>query len=502
MLKPAALFTDGAVLCRRKEIRVFGEADDGAVVSVTLTDRRGALLAEAKCQSRGGKFLACLRPQEAQTGCCLFFCAGGETVTAEDVAIGEVWLAGGQSNMELELRNADEGETLIRTHCDPDLRFFNIPKIAVTGPEHRKANDETRWHAAAPGQGGENSAAAYFFARKMRDKMPGVPVGIIGCYWGGTSVTCWIDEGTLRTAAEGARYLDEYAAQSAGKTMESWLEEDRVFWDTIGRWENAVADYRKAHPDAEWKEVEAACGPAPWNPPPGPGSPFRPAGLAVTMVQEAAPAALSGIIYYQGEQDAEATDQYDTLMILLIRRWRELFRDAELPFLFVQLPMWLNWYAEDRRSWAKLRLAQAAVRDTVRNTGMICLLDEGEYGNIHPTNKRPVGERLAELAGAMLYGNGKVSPRATGKYTEGRTLAVCLSAPVAAKDGKAPRLLEIAGEDGEYVPAEAEIRDAELLLSADGVENPVRARYAWTDWSDQVNLAGDGGLPLEPFDLR
>ena len=114
MLKPAALFTDGAVLCRRKEIRIFGEADEGRTVAVTLTDSRGALLAEAECICRDGRFLACLRPQEAQTGCCLIFTAGSETVTADNVAVGEVFLAGGQSNMELPLCNADEGQNSLR----------------------------------------------------------------------------------------------------------------------------------------------------------------------------------------------------------------------------------------------------------------------------------------------------------------------------------------------------------------------------------------------------
>ena len=501
MLKPAALFTDGAVLCRHKEIRVFGGADSGAEVTVTLLDRAGRTLAEAAGRSEEGRFLVSLCPQEAQTGCRLVFRTETERAEAGDIAVGDVFLAGGQSNMELELRSADEGPGIIETYDDPLLRFFNVPKIAVAGPEHRQANDGTRWHAIRPGQGGENSAVAYFFAAKLREKRPEVPIGIIGCYWGGTSITCWLEEETLRTCAEGVRYLDGYAARCAGKSMETWLKEDRIFWETIDRWNRAVADYQQAHPGAPWKEVEGVCGPAPWNPPAGPGSPFRPAGLAVTMLRETVPATLTGILYYQGEEDAGVTDRYDELMELLIGTWRDLFREESLPFLFVQLPMWLNWDAEDTRSWARLRLAQAKARDHTQGTGMVCLLDQGEYGNIHPTAKRPVGERLAELAGAMLYGGGEVSPRATGMTAEGTTLAVALSAPVVARDGKAPNLLEIAGADGRFVPAKAEIRGSRLLLTAEGIDSPVRARYAWTDWSDKVNLFGTNGLPLEPFDL-
>ena len=501
MLKPASLFTDGAVLCRNKEIRIFGEADSGADVKATLLDRNGGVLAEAACRCRDGRFLVSLRPQQAQTGCRLVISSGTEQTEAADIAIGEVFLAGGQSNMELELQNADEGAGIIREYSDPLLRFFNVPKIAIAGQEHRKANDETRWHAIAPGEGGENSAVAYFFAAKLRERMPEIPVGIIGCYWGGTSITCWMEEETLRTTTEGTRYLDEYAAQCAGKSMETFLKEDTVFRETLDGWNKAVAEYQNAHPDASWKEVESVCGPAPWNPPAGPGSPFRPRGLAVTMVREVVPVTLTGILYYQGEQDAEATGQYDVLMKLLIGAWRKLFREENLPFLFVQLPMWLNRDAEDKRAWAKLRLAQAKARDEVPGTGMICLTDQGEYGNIHPTAKRPVGERLAELAGAMLYGGGKVSPRALGKETEGNALVIRLSAPVCTKNGKEANLLEIAGKDGAYAPAKAEIRGETLRLSAECVNRPVCARYAWTDYSDKVNLFGENGLPLEPFNL-
>ena len=500
MLKPASLFTDGAVLCRNKEIRVFGEAD-AAGVAVTLEDRHGALLAEAECACRDGHFLARLRPQEAQSGCRLLFRAGGETAAAKDVAIGEVFLAGGQSNMELELRGAEEGEQLIRTHDDPQVRFFNVPKQALENEEAEKALEAVRWTAVAPGKGGENSAVAYFFARRLRERMPEVPVGIIGCYWGGTSVTCWMEEETLRTLAEGTRYLEEYAERAAGKDMETFLREDQAFHEGMNNWGSRVEAYRQEHPDASWQEITETCGLAPWNPPAGPGSPFRPGGLAKTMLAKVAPAALTGILYYQGEDDAGRTVHYDVLMIALIRRWRELFLDAALPFLFVQLPMWIDCGAEDTRTWPRLRLAQAAARDAVRNSGMVCLLDEGEYGNIHPVRKRPVGERLAELAGKMLYGGGEESPRALDKYTDGNVLAVRLSAPVCVKGGGGANLLEVAGEDGEYVPAAAEIRGAELLLSAEGLERPVRARYAWTDWSDRVNLFGMNGLPLEPFAL-
>ena len=496
-LKPSPLFTDGTVLCRDREIRVFGEAPEGLEVKVSLTDRDDRMLAEGTGEARQGRFLICLPPQTARTGCRLVISGGGETMAAEDVAIGDVYLAGGQSNMEMELRNSREGTDSVAD--DPLLRFFNVPRKAYVCEAQRQALQETRWAPVNRETAGYNSAAASYFGARMREKHPGIPVGIIGCYWGGTSVTCWMDEETLRSLDEGKRYLDEYSRLSGGKTMEAYLAEEEIFSRDMDRWNGDVGRYRADHPDAAWEEIEGACGKCPWNPPAGPGSPYRPAGLAESMLKEIAPVALTAALYYQGEEDTGRTDHYDLLMTAMIRLWRKLFRDAELPFLFVQLPMWLDFGASDTFRWAATRLAQAAVRDAVRNTGMICLLDEGEYGNIHPLNKRPVGERLASLAESMLYGGGTVSPRVSGRWIRDDVMTVTATQNLVTSDGAAPRLMEIAGEDGVFVPAEAEISENTIRIRAKEVRHPAAARYAWTDWSDRVNVFGENGLPLEPF---
>ena len=497
MLRPASLFTDGAVLCRDREIRIFGEADSGAEVSAVLLDRGGNMLAEAACRSRDGRFLLSLCPQEAQTGCRLVLSSGEERAEAEGLAIGDVYLAGGQSNMEMELRNAAGGTEAAEE--DPLLRFFNVPRMALVNEEQQKAVRETRWQPVTRETAGYNSAAATYFGMAMRRKRPDIPVGIIGCYWGGTSVTCWMDGETLRTTAEGIRYLDKYAKLCGGKSMETYLEEEKAFRQGIDDWSRKADEYRAGHPGAGDREIEKILGPFPWNPPAGPGSPYRPAGLAESMLKEIAPVSMTAALYYQGEEDAGQTEQYDVLMTALIGYWRKIFRAPELPFLFVQLPMWIPYDGEDTFTWARTRLAQAKVRDRVSHTGMICLLDEGEYGNIHPLNKRPVGERLAELAGKMLYGEGEESPRIIGKSVSGPVLTVQATRELQTKDGGAPALLEVAGEDGVFVPAAGEIEGNLLRIRAEGTGKPVSARYAWTDWSDRANLCGLNGLPLEPF---
>ena len=500
MLETASLFTDGGVLCRDREIRIFGRADSGKTVTVRLWDSRGSLLAEERGTAGNDRFEITLPPQRAQTGCTLTVVSGDEQTTASDIAIGDVYLAGGQSNMELELRNSRGGISQVRD--DSLLRFFNVPRKARVCAEQQQALRETRWQPVTRETAGYNSAAASIFGDLMRKKHPEIPVGIIGCYWGGTSVTCWMDRETLGSLSEGIRYQHEYETRCAGKTLEQYLPEEAAFQQYTEDWNRKAEEYRAEHPDADWEQTEKAIGTFIWDPPAGPGSPYRPAGLADSMLREIAPVTLTAVLFYQGEEDTGRTDRYDVLMTAMIRYWRKLFRNAGLPFLFVQLPMWIDLGGEDTFTWARTRIAQAAVRDSVRNTGMICLLDEGEYGNIHPVNKRPVGERLAELAETMIFGGpGLESPRAVGRFVRGDTMTVLLSANVTTKDGASPRLLEIAGEDGRFVPAEGEVSGSTLRVHAEQTEHPVSVRYAWTDWSDQVNLTGENGLPLEPFEL-
>lgn len=494
MLKLAPLFGNGCVLCRNKELRIFGQAEDGAAVTVTLNG------VQAVCVAKDGRFLAQLPPQSAATGCTLTVACGEETITVTDVAIGEVYLAGGQSNMELELQNADEGQQLIPQHSDPDLRYFNVPKKSVWNGDAIQANAWSHWEKVVPGNARDMSAVAYFFARKLRERL-NVPVGIIDCYWGGTSITAWMDEETLSATAEGRRYMDDYASQAGDKSLAQWQAEEDAFQAEMTEWNGKVAQLKKENPAIQWPEINEKAGVCPWHPPVGPGSPYRPAGLACTMVQRVVPATLTGIIFYQGEEDAARTRHYDLLMDSLIRCWRTWFREEELPFLFVQLPVWINNGETDPRDWPILRHAQELAWRRNRNTGMACIIDCGEYDNIHPTDKRTVGQRLFEQALRVVYGEaGACSPRAIAKHCEGSTLVVTLDAPVAVKGDGVPRYLEVAGVDGVYHEAKASIQGSTLRLACEAVPCPVSARYAHWNWCT-VNLFGANGLPLAPFIL-
>ena len=498
MMEISPLFSDGAVLCRGRELRIFGRAEDGARIHCELLSEKEGLIARGDGIARGGQFLIPLPPQEARTGCRLVITDGKDIFHALDICIGEVFLAGGQSNMEMELRSAEGGPEAIAEHVNPMVRYFNVPKAGTFTQEREEAWKAACWQAVGPGRAGDISAAAYFFAMKLQLEL-GVPVGIVDCYLGGTSVTCWMDEAWLNRTGEGQRYLREYRKRTAGLTLEESLEADRRFRKEMEDWCAAAEAWQEEHPGADRTEMEQALGPFPWNPPEGPASCYRPGGLFDTMVAPLTPLSLTGILFYQGEEDTGRTEAYDVLMMSLIDRWRTAFRDESLPFLFVQLPMWRAKDAEDSKTWAALRLRQAEVRDRMRNTGMVCLLDQGEFDNIHPGNKRVVGERLFGLAMKEIWHRGgEASPRILGRRTEEGMLTLEADLPLTTSDGREPALLEVAEEGGSFVPARAMIEGNLLHLTAPGVRFPLHARYAWTDYGT-VNLFGPGGLPLEPF---
>lgn len=207
------------------------------------------------------------------------------------------------------------------------------------------------------------------------------------------------------------------------------------------------------------------------------------------------PYGLTGVLFYQGEADCGRGTGYGSFMVDMVRSWRKAFRDNELPFLFTQLPM---YYGEgpDDGSWAELRLMQSNACKLLSNTDLVIQIDQGEKTNIHPVDKVPVGERMYELARQVMYHqDGQRSPEALCMYQEEKhSLVIKLSAPVQGE----PVLLEIAGKDGLFVPADVVIDGERLIVSSSQVSTPVHVRYAHVNWGE-VKLFGQNGLPLAPF---
>lgn len=521
-LKLAAIFSDNSVLQRNKNIVVFGSGPEGERVEAVIHGARLKGLGEQESRGsayvRNGRFEIQLPPLEAGVEHVMEVTCGKEQIVRRNLAVGEVWLAGGQSNMEYELQNCAEQEALNRS-ADSMLRFYYTQKKSYMDEAFFRSEEETGWECFGDAGTKYWSAVGYFFGAKLQEKL-GVPVGIIGCNWGGTSASAWMPRAALTGDDELRIYLDTYDAAVAGKTEEEQLKEYDEYVIYQAEFDRKAEACYAEDPDIEWSEVLERVGECRWPGPMGCSNPFRPGGLYECMLKRVMPYSLKGFLYYQGESDDHLPHLYRKLFARLIGQWREDWREDSLPFIFAQLPMHRYKQDPDFKNWCLIREAQNRVYDTVKNTAMTCIIDQGVYNDIHPKRKQKVGERMCSQALELAYGFENV-PDAVGplfdyaerragelvlhfKYADGGFCVTKTSSLTErpAYDRTAPPAeslgFEIAGEDGNYIPAAVEIRDDKIHVSAPGVTSPVYARYLWTNYGD-VEVYGVNGIPLAPF---
>lgn len=539
-LRVAAVFSDGMVLQRGRDVAVFGTAPTGSRIDVEIGRAApgpagGAFVGVGHGHATAGAdgtWSATLPPMPAGGPYALRVTGADGRLDYHDVYVGEVWLAGGQSNMELELRNSLRPSEAIAASRDPLLRFYDTPKAGEVDPA---AEDASCWRSAAPDTVGTMSAVAYYAARRLRAALgSGVPVGIIDCYVGGTSVTCWMSEETLLRSHAGRGYLDRYHAQIAGRTDAACRAAFAAWQAASDAWNGKVAAARAADPDITQAELDARLGACPWPPPMTPFSQFRPTGPYGAMLRRIAPYTIRGCMWYQGEEDEAHSDGYRRLLGDMIGEWRGLWRDRDLPFLLVQLPRWSERTADGATApnhWPAIREAQRDASATIPGVHLVPIIDCGEYDNIHPLDKRTVGERLAATALRTVYGregyavDGPVCVGAEARpegrvvlrfdhdaglhfgHYNGDSLGTDVAVPLGEPTGD-PALrracdsgFEIAGDDGLWVPAAARVTDDGVTLDAPGAPAPKTVRYAWSPWGPAPLFNDVGGvrLPAAPF---
>ena len=492
-LRLAPIFSDHMVLCRNRDIRIFGEAESGREVTVSFHHHT------AKCTAVKGRFEAVLPSMPHGGPYALTVTDGETTLEFQDVLVGDVYFAGGQSNMEMCLKDTQDGVRYTAQADYPQVRYCNYPVQAYLDKKTLAWERKTKWRAVAPGTCGEISAVAFHFAVKLHTSLD-VPVGIIGCYLGGTSITAWLDEAAITATTGGKAYLDAFNERIKDQTDEEYQKVFSAQQKAHAIW-SRKADQMKAENSAvKWADFIAALGPCPYPPPEGRKSLFRPCGLINTMVKRVAPYTLTGILFYQGESDFRHPQLYRMFLLSLIIHWRELFLSPSLPFLYVQLPMFDQQDEPVKNSWPQLRQAQEQVFADMRHTGLAVMIDGGDADDIHPQDKKTVGERLFNQALQVIYcQKADSSPRAIAARSDGNAIKVTVSSPL--RYEKSPRLFELAGEDGVFVAADAVIDGAEIRITAQSVPNPRFIRYAWVNYG-VVNVYGINGLPLAPFSLR
>jgi sialate O-acetylesterase len=478
-----SVFSDHMVLQRGMKIPVWGTADPGERLTITLGDQIQDAVAAAD-----GTWKTALKPMEAG-GPYTLVASGSDKVTVNDVLIGEVWLFAGQSNMEWGTGYVINHDQEIPAANYPEIRLCQVPHTVSDKP----ASDvPTSWAPCTPESVFKFSGVAYFTGRHLYQTLK-VPIGLIQVTWSGTNIEGWMPQEALAS--------------------------DPDFQPLQDRWNRVLQNYPKAKADFDaklpeltkaWQDAAAQAKaenkppPPEPKPPEGPGSRYSSAGIFNGAVHPLAPYGLKGIVWYQGENNTAWAFLYRKELKALITSWRQLWGEGDLPFIVIQLPSAVPLPPTTTSHWAELRESQAKALE-LPNTGLVVTIDLGDpvhHENLHPKNKQDVGLRTALVAEKLAYGSDAVSSGPTLKSTvvTGDSIQVQFDNAVglAAKGGGAVQGFTLAGSDGKYVPATASIDGTSVSVRADGVQGPATVRYDWADYPDG-NLVNGAGLPAAPF---
>jgi sialate O-acetylesterase len=477
----ASALSDHMVIQRDKPVAVWGWADAGETVSV-------AFAGQSKSATAGtdGEWSLKLDSLAASTEPRTLIATGknGRKIEIKDVLVGEVWLGSGQSNMAMTVAGC--------YHVDAEKAAANHPLIRhyreSSGPaEQPQAEGKGAWQLCTPDTVGSFSAALYFFGREIHREL-GVPVGLINTSVGGTRIESWV-------AAE-VQSSDPQTKASYDLRLEAY----RTFDPAQA---SALHQKQLVSWEAASEKAKAEGTPFAVRPPKDPLTMHRlkggPAGLFNGKVVNLAPYTLRGMLWYQGEGNANGGEGlYHQQLAQLVTSWRKLWQD-EVPFAWVQLPN----FTVPGEGWPRVREAMLKTL-ALPKTGMAITIDLGDAKDIHPKNKQDVGKRLSYWALGTVYG--KNVPAISGPLPAGSTLdgnAITVSFQHAngglkSITGGPLTGFQIAAADQQWQPAEAKIVGETVVVSSPEVAQPVAVRYAWKDWPD-YSLANGAGLPASPF---
>ena len=515
----APIFTTNCVLQRNARVKIFGTSDTADCLSLSMT---GPTSAEITAQVREGRFVFEL-PETPAGGPYRIMVSDGEgTVTLDNVMFGEVYLAGGQSNMEYELQNDKDWKEHTDGDENPNVRFYYTLKRATIDEAFLEEERNTCWELVGQEVMKHWSAVGYYFADRLAKDL-GVTVGIIGCNWGATSASCWIGRDDLLSDPELRVYVDEYEQGIRGKSEEEQIREYAEFEEYHKEWEKKAAECYAENPYITWEAVQERCGVCKWPGPLNIRSPFRPGGLHETMIKRIAPYTMRGVIWYQGENDCDKARLYETLLTKLITAWRRDFQREELSFGIVQLAMHRYLPDGDTGNWPVVREAQYRVCRNVKNARLVLAADQSMIKDIHPVRKKAIGERLCDAVMERYQLPECIGHESSGSHVrlkfnlgplilmERRPLGmggavltdeelwdvIRVTDPgelvredrdesASVKLGQyfsSVQCFELAGSDEVFYPATAKIESAkEIELFSEKVPEPKYVRYAWHDF--------------------
>ena len=470
-VKLPEVLSDHVVLQRGVPIHLWGWADPGEAVTVTLENDKASATAD-----KIGVWSVKL-PVRPAGGPYTITVAGKNTITLSDVLVGDVWVASGQSNMEIPMKGFNP-QTQIKNASDeitkanyPQIRLLLIKKNASEYPLG-DFKDAAAWQVCTPETVPAFSAVAYFFGREIYETEK-VPIGLVDSTWGGTPAEAWVSLDGLSHSSEAlepvmqARAAD-MDAEEAGLLQRAVDAKDKAAGKTVPG--------RGADKTISW----------------------QPSGLYNAQIAPLTPMPIKGVIWYQGESNAgmERASHYESVFETLIEDWRTKWKQPDMPFLYVQIASYT--------SGAGWPIVQDQQRRTLelKNTGMAVANDVGEEHQIHPGDKQTVGHRLALNARAIAYGEDVVhtGPLFRSATVNGGSITVTFDSAAGLLAPNAPLGgFELAGADGVFSAAEATIVGDTVIVKSAAAPNPAFVRYAWASWPKGANLYNGAGLPTSAF---
>lgn len=479
--KPSPLFSDHAVLQRGAAVPVWGTAEAGEKITVSYRGVSASAVADSS-----GHWRVALPPLPPGAGAD-FTVQGDGTFVARDVAVGDVWLLTGQSNMEFPLAKSDGAAAAMAAANLPWLRSLKVPhRVSDRG----ESDFAAEWILSSPETAPAFSAVGFFFVRHLYPDDQ-VPVGLLNVSRGGTTIEAWMSPQSLQRSVSGAAVADRWRqVVAAYPRLRERYEADRAAWER-----------GKIHAEAAGEKYALAASRAP-N---GPGQDVQPGGLYHGMLAAVMPGAVRGVVWYQGESNVGRPAEYADLLAAMITDWRSGFGDPVLPFLVVQLPN----YQERKPSeagWAGIRAAQDKVVRGDAHAHLAVTIDLGASRDKHPRNKSEVGRRLALLARRHVFGepiaaDSPVVKRARRVGSEAHLVFETQGVELLMRPAPdTPPVFEVAGADMVFVRATARLARGTLILESARVREPCFARYLQQEDPSPCLFTAEG-LPAAPFQV-
>lgn len=628
-LKLPQLISDGMVLQRNAAVKIWGWATEGEEIAVefmgtthtTIANPAGEWQITLSNLTAGGPYTMLIRATDKLKKNAPSL----DSITIDNILVGDVWVCSGQSNMEISMQRASPlYESEIANSKNPYIRYFEVPKqYNFNTPQNDISGGY--WQAPNPENVLRFSAVAYFFALDLYQTYK-VPIGLINSSLGGSPVEAWISEDALKQFPEHYEEAQRFKDSALINQIET---QDRM---RIGQWNRTLrqldegykmpdkpwyspelntADWQTMTIPGYWSDTDAAIatgvvwfrkeidvpasmtgklakllvgrivdadsvfvngtfvGSTGYQYPPrryeipagilqegkntitvrvinssgkggfvpdksyeisvggqtidltgewqyklGAAMPplesqtfirWKPVGLYNAMIAPLLNYSMKGVIWYQGESNAERPQEYRTLFSTMIENWREKWQAGDFPFLFVQLANFMEAKSQPSESnWALLREAQLQTL-SLPNTGMAVTIDIGEWNDIHPLNKKDVGKRLALAAKKLAYRDEKIiysGPLYQSMKIEGNKIILSFThsgTGLMAKGDNQLQYFAIAGKDKQFVWANAKIEGDKVIVWNDAIPQPLAVRYAWADNPDGANLYNKEGLPASPF---